>query len=66
MLRILAVGFAVVVIFGGTIGVGVVQQGALAALKSRDLMREEESRGQTRLRLEGPFFGPWLGLIGDT
>ncbi len=41
-------------------------QRALAALKSRDLIREEETRGQTRLRLEDPFFGVWLGLIGHT
>ena len=31
-------------------------QRALAALKSRDLIREEERLGQTRLRLEDPFF----------
>jgi hypothetical protein len=41
-------------------------QRALAALKDRDLIREEETRGQTRLRLEDPFFGTWLALIGHT
>jgi uncharacterized protein len=41
-------------------------QRALAALKSRDLIREEETRGQARLRLEDPFLGVWLGLIGHT
>ncbi len=41
-------------------------QRALAALKSRDLIREEERLGQTRLRLEDPFFGTWLGLLGHT
>lgn len=39
-------------------------QRALAALKGRDLVREEEARGQTHLRLEDPFFGTWLALIG--
>ena len=39
---------------------------ALAALKSRDLIREEERLGQTRLRLEDPFFGTWLALLGHT
>jgi hypothetical protein len=39
-------------------------QRALAALKSRDLIREEGAHGQTRLRLEDPFFGTWLALIG--
>jgi hypothetical protein len=38
-------------------------QRALTALNGRDLIREEETRGQTRLRLEDPFFGTWLGLI---
>jgi uncharacterized protein len=41
-------------------------QRALAALKSRDLIREEERLGQTRLRLEDPFFGTWLALLGHT
>ena len=41
-------------------------QRALAALKSRDLIRGEETRGQTRLRLDDPFFGTWLALIGHT
>ncbi len=35
-------------------------QRALAALKSRGLIREEESRGKTRLRLEDPFFAQWI------
>jgi hypothetical protein len=39
---------------------------ALAALKDRDLIREEETRGQTRLRLDNSFFGTWLALIGHT
>jgi len=39
-------------------------QRALAALRDRELIREEETRGQTRLRLEDPFFGRWLALIG--
>jgi len=38
-------------------------QRALTALKARDLVREEEGRGETRLRLEDPFFGAWLILI---
>ena len=38
-------------------------QRALIALKARDLVREEERRGETRLRLEDPFFGAWLILI---
>jgi DNA-binding IclR family transcriptional regulator len=38
-------------------------QRALAALNNRDLIREEETRGQTRWRLEDPFFSTWLGLI---
>ncbi len=41
-------------------------QRALAALKSRDLIRDEERLGQTRLRLEDPFFGMWLALLGHT
>ncbi len=41
-------------------------QRALAALRDRELIREEEARGQTRLRLEDPFFGAWLALIGHT
>jgi uncharacterized protein len=39
-------------------------QRALASLKSRDLIREEERLGHTRLRLEDPFFGTWLALLG--
>ena len=41
-------------------------QRALAALKSRDLIREEERLGQTRLRLEDPFFGTWLAFPSHT
>ena len=41
-------------------------QRTLAALKNRDLIREEETRGHTRLRLEDPVFGAWLGVIGHT
>jgi uncharacterized protein len=39
-------------------------QRALEALKDRELIREEETRGETHLRLEDPFLGTWLGLIG--
>lgn len=39
-------------------------QRALAGLKARDLTRDEERLGQTRLRLEDPFFGTWLALLG--
>jgi hypothetical protein len=38
-------------------------QRALAALNSRDLIREEETRGQTQWRLEDPFFSTWLRII---
>jgi uncharacterized protein len=41
-------------------------QRALAALKDRDLVREEETLGETRLRLEDPVFGRWLALLGHT
>ena len=41
-------------------------QRALGGLKARDLIREEERLGQTRLRFEDPFFGTWLALLGHT
>ena len=41
-------------------------QRALAALKSRDLIREGQRFGQTRLRLEDPFLGTWLAPLGHT
>ncbi len=41
-------------------------QRALEALKDRELIREEETRGETHLRLEDPFLGAWLALIGHS
>jgi uncharacterized protein len=38
-------------------------QKALRALEAKAIVREEQSRGTTRLRLEDPFFGVWVELV---
>ena len=38
-------------------------QKALGALESKGIVREEQSRGTVRLRLEDPFFGAWVELV---
>lgn len=38
-------------------------QKALAALESKGIVREEQARGETRLRLEDPLFGAWVELV---
>lgn len=36
---------------------------ALGALREKELLRTEESRGKLRLRLVDPFFGAWIDLV---
>jgi hypothetical protein len=38
-------------------------QKALRALESKSIVREEQSRGIVRLRLEDPLFGAWVELV---
>lgn len=38
-------------------------QRALEALEAKMIVREEQARGATRLRLEDPLFGAWIGLV---
>lgn len=38
-------------------------QKSLRALEEKDILREEQSLGTTRLRLEDPFFGAWIMLV---
>jgi Fic family protein len=38
-------------------------QKALRALEAKGILREEQSRGTTRLRLEDPLFGVWVDLV---
>lgn len=41
-------------------------QKALAALEAKGIVREEQSRGERRLRLEDPLFGAWVKLVVPT
>jgi AAA+ ATPase superfamily predicted ATPase len=36
---------------------------ALESLVARDILREEESKGQIRYRFEDPFFAKWIGMF---
>ena len=38
-------------------------QKALRALEAKAIVREEQSRGTVRLRLEDPLFGAWVDLV---
>jgi hypothetical protein len=38
-------------------------QKALGALESKGIVREEQTRGETTLRLEDPLFGAWVELV---
>jgi uncharacterized protein len=38
-------------------------QKALRALEAKSIVREEQSRGTVRLRLEDPLFGAWVELV---
>jgi uncharacterized protein len=38
-------------------------QKSLRALAEKDILREEQTLGTTRLRLEDPFFGAWINLV---
>jgi hypothetical protein len=37
---------------------------ALQALQEREILRMDESLGQTKLRLINPFFGAWIEMVG--
>jgi hypothetical protein len=39
---------------------------SLKLLETKGILREEQARGATRLRLEDPLFGAWIGLVVPT
>jgi hypothetical protein len=41
-------------------------QKALEALETKGIIREEQSFGAARLRLEDPLFGAWVELVVPT
>ena len=38
-------------------------QRAIEALEDKQIIREDQTRGTVRLRLEDPLFGAWIRLI---